>query len=159
MSMRTKCWLTFVMALVASTGPAPVTAQPGCAAPVSSAWLRPLPPPDKNVRVEPSRVHPVSRDLRAAVGMLRIQHVLELSQDDVVRFAGVGMPRQPAGLRPYLVRAVFPTSNPQLEVRWNGIALHVSASGLGCAPFTDHPIIVFLERGPAAVFVMATAAL
>lgn len=159
--MRTKCWPPLALALVVSTAPATVSAQPACEAPASSAWLRQSSGPATNVRVDPSRVHPVIRDLPVAIGMLSIEHALALSQHDAMRFAGAGagMPPPPDGLRPYLVRAVFPTANPQLDVRWSGSDLHVSAAGLGCAPFKDHPIVVFLERSPAAVFVMATAAL
>ena len=59
-------------------------------------------------------------------------------------------------LKPYLIRAVFPSPNPEdLGVRWRGETLYVRASSYSCTRFTNHPIIVFLQRRPKAVKVKA----
>lgn len=117
---------------------------------------------EEGTAVDASLVHPVIHDLPRAQVMLRVHPVAPLEQAEVVRFTGpvAGVPSEQGGwLRPYLVRAVLPTPNAILDVRWSGTSLHVAANGLGCAAFSNHPIIVYLERKPGDVFVTASAAL
>ena len=63
------------------------------------------------------------------------------------------------GRKPYLVRAVYPSSEPSLSVDWAGDALLVRADGMGCVPFRNEPLIVWLDRAPNGVLVTASAAL
>jgi hypothetical protein len=94
--------------------------------------------------------------------MLQAPSIVPLNNAEVARFSAL-TPKEIASkgerFRPYLVRAVFPSSNPQLTVQWSGSDLHVFAAGLGCASFEQRPIIVFLDRKPKVIFVMASAAL
>lgn len=162
--MRTQALLApimVMMAMIVASSPTTAFAQPQCDASISSEWLRP--PSDFRVdaTIRGSLVLPVVRDVAAATAMLEKRAIVLLTPDGFVRFAGtVPMPQGiDERLRPYLVRAVFPTLNPRLDVRWSGRDLHVFATGLGCSPFMNHPIIVFLDREPVGVFVMASAAL
>lgn len=135
-------------------------AQPGCDAPADSDWLKPAAASTERA-LDPGLIRPVGRALPRAIALLATRSSVVLTAADVVAMTGVPTvpPPQDRTLRPYLVRAVFPTDKPVLTVRWSGANLHVAAAGLGCAPFTRHPIIVFLDRAPADVFVTASAAL
>jgi hypothetical protein len=114
-------------------------------------------PSDGFAEIDRSRIHIVTRDLDAATARLSARSIVPLGRAQLSRFLGE-VPASPAkGLRPYLVRAVFPVLNPVLGVRVQGSALTVLAGGLGCAPFVKHPIIVYLEREPVDVFVIASA--
>ena len=138
-----------------------VVAQPACDAPTTSSWLRQPPNGQQDGTLAISRVHIVTRDVPAATNMLKDRSLVALTEGDSLRFAGPALAPNASTrtFRPYLVRAVFPTPNPMLTVRWNGNDLHVHATGLGCSPFTNHPLLVFLDREPAHVFVTASAAL
>ncbi len=144
--------------MVVAAGSPVARAQPGCDAPVTSEWLKPPPAGGIGAAVERALVRPVTHDLPRAIAMLATRASVEIAPRDVVALSGPGeLPS--GGLRPYLVRAVFPTAHPSLTLRWSGAGLHVAAAGLGCAPFSNHPVIVFLDRQPADVFVTASAAL
>lgn len=60
-------------------------------------------------------------------------------------------------LRPYLVRGVLSGLPP--VARWHGDLLSIESVGIGCGAFTKLPVIVYLEREPAAVIVAASAIL
>jgi len=107
----------------------------------------------------PELVRPVSKDLQRAISLLRKRSAILLSDRDVARFGGALRQKRDRRLRPYLVRAVFPTSNPMIRVSWDADSLFVFAAGLGCSPYVKHPIVVFLDREPKRVFVSASAAL
>ena len=147
-----------IAAVAAIASAAPAAAQYQCTAPTSNSWLRQAPASTPETRIDDRFVRPVTRALPHAVAMLKKQALIRLSERDVKRFTGTVIPSDQS-LRPYLVRAVFPTATPNLELSWGGSSLHVFAAGLGCAPFTKHPIVVFLDRKPHRVFVMASAAL
>lgn len=139
-------------------------AQSSCTEPTTSEWLKQPPrSSEPTTVVDTSQVHPVTQELPRAVKMLENHSIVPLEPMDVIQVGGgdVATLRQEQGrqLRPYLVRAVFPTPSPKLDVRWSGSSLQVFAGGLGCAPFAKHPIIVFLHHQPTQVFVMASAAL
>ena len=131
-----------------------------CTAPPSNEWLRRGNGSGPVEELPASQVRPVTQHLDEAIEKLERRSVLLLSDAEAARFSGkenaTGLRHK---LRPYLVRAVYPTGNPSLHVTWNGHRLDVFAGGLGCAPFAKHPIVVFLERRPRELFVMASAAL
>ena len=138
--------------------PRAASAQWTCSLPATSEWLREgSPPSDDFAEIDRSRIHIVTHYLDTARTMLSARSIVPLDRAQLSRFLG-GVPASPAkGLQPYLVRAVFPVSNPVLGVRVQGSALTVLAGGLGCASFVKHPIIVYLEREPVDVFVIASA--
>ena len=162
-------WLRFapslvlapVLVLSVSITPVAATAPVKCDASTNSDWLRQPIKSLTGARIETSRVQAVRQNISAASAMLENRHFVVLSKRDLVKFVGTTAMPQPTGsyVRPYLVRAVFPTPSPHLEVRWSGGNLHVFSAGLGCAPFTKHPIVLFLDRKPANVYVVASAAL
>ena len=61
--------------------------------------------------------------------------------------------------KPYLVRAVFPGKAPSISIGWIKDTLIVSTETLGCQPFLNEPLIVWLHKAPAAVAVNPGAAL
>lgn len=60
-------------------------------------------------------------------------------------------------LRPYLVRGVLSVLPPVAQ--WRGEVLSILSGGIGCGAFTKLPMIVYLEKQPAAVTVEASAIL
>jgi hypothetical protein len=137
---------------------AAATAQDQCTLPTTNEWLAQASSGAPATQVEADKVVPVSKNITKAVARLRDHSVVPLGTREMQEF--IDLPTSPsAGLRPYLVRAVFPTANPSLDLRWDGVRLDVFAGGLGCAPYVKHPVVVFLERQPKHVFVMASAAL
>lgn len=135
--------------------------QSTCNQPTTNAWLRDNRQADWTgwTDIDASLVQQVSNDIPAAIALLATESAVQLIAEQVRRFAG-----EPAQLRgsettPYLVRAVFPPAHPSISVGWHGNDLYVFAGGLGCAPYVQHPIIVYLDRSPASVFVSASAAL
>lgn len=133
-------------------------AQQTCNASTQSDWLTSRPwTGGETSEIDRRLVHPVETGLDSAIAMLAVEDAAELTADDLSRF-GVAAADE-AGLRPYLVRAVFPTANPYLTAAWSGDTLHVFAAGLGCFPFAKHPVVVFLPRRPTGVRVGASAAL
>ena len=137
------------------------SAQHTCDIPTTNEWLSERSPPTGGdvAEVDSALVHPVTNDLALAIATLGVADVVELSSEAVVRFVGRAPEHTSPDTRPYLVRAVYPTPRPTLALSWNGNELHVFAGGLGCSPFTKHPVVVFLDRRPASVRVMASAAL
>jgi hypothetical protein len=139
----------------------PAAAQYGCHEPTSNEWLDQGFYRGPGAEVRDDFVQPVTNDLPRAVAMLSSAQFVRLSANDVRRFLGPGF-AIPRGrkLEPHLVRAVFPTDRPKLGVSWdNNGNLFVFAGGLGCAPFSKHPIVIFLDREPQRIFVSASAAL
>jgi hypothetical protein len=135
-------------------------AQWTCKEPASNEWLRQAPPTTKETAIPDSLVQPVAHDLERAISLLRDRSFIRLSNSDANTFAGGASPSvENPVLRPYLVRAVFPVANPRFRLSWSGNNLHVFLDGLGCAAFIKHPLVVFLDREPSDVFVMASAAL
>jgi hypothetical protein len=131
-----------------------------CTAQAANEWLRKGDSPGPGTQLSADRIRPVTQRVPQANAKLQRRSVALLTDAEIQKFTG--QPSAKASdrrLRAYLVRAVFPTGNPSLDVRWDGRRLDVFARGLGCAPFTKHPIIVFLERPPRQVFVRASAAL
>ena len=148
------------MSLSSLPGAATVTGQSACTAPTSNEWLRQGNGSGPVKELPASQVRPVARHLEEAIAKLETRSVVLLSDAEARKFSGEeNATGSRPKLRPYLVRAVYPTGNPTLHVAWNGHRLDVFAGGLGCAPFAKHPIVVFLERRPREVFVMASAAL
>jgi hypothetical protein len=148
---------SIAVAVVAFCGP--VAAQSECKEPTSNEWLRQA-PAGKEQPVAGALVRPVTRKLPRAIALLSKESLVRLRDEEVLAFTGVtGASSAKRGSRPYLVRAVYPTGNPQIQVSWSGYNLHVFAEGLGCAPFIKRPIVVFLRRKPKHVFVMASAVL
>ena len=129
-----------------------------CREPTTNAWLRQEPVADRSgfTDVDKSQVLDVSADLEAATALLATAGSVEITPQQARQFSGQSS--LPGG-RPYLVRAVFPTPHPVVNVNWRGADLYVFAGGLGCAPYEKHPIVVFLDKQPIQVFVSATAAL
>jgi hypothetical protein len=141
---------------------APASAQFKCDAPTKNAWLTeglrwdetaPLVPPGRILEIEPAAVPEAIRALDRVA-------ILPLDGERLTRLLGAGRPAAPPeNLSPYLVRAVYPTPSPHLSATLNGGVLRVSASGLGCAPFVKHPVVIYLERAPETIEVTADAAL
>jgi hypothetical protein len=150
-------WLAVTAAI---TVPVPATAQFTCKAPTSNVWLKQGRSSDRAEHLSPDRIRPVSQALPRAIAKLATRSAVPLSIPEFQAFTGSASPTNLGHrLRPYLVRAVFSTTNPQLDVWWDGKTLDVNADGLGCAPFLKHPVVVFLDRQPRQVFVAASAAL
>jgi hypothetical protein len=152
--------LSLVVTSSASAEPADVQFQ--CDATTKNDWLAAPSNLDEGEKIDSALVRPISKYIERAIALLDDQSAIALTRDQLIEFTGAQTseaipPSDP--YRAYLVRAVFPTRRPLLDVRWSGNDLHVFASGLGCAPFAKHPVIVFLTHEPERVFVTASAAL
>lgn len=159
-TMRAAIFSMLGLGLGLSAIPGHATSQDECTIPMTNEWLRQDDRPISGARLDPAQVLPVVADLVQATKALTHRSAVLLTSAQTARFAGHRIPTtNPRRLHPYLVRAVYPVDDPVLEVRWDGDRLSVSASGLGCAPFTKRPIIVLLEHEPKRVDVIATAAL
>lgn len=110
--------------------------------------------------IEETRVVKVERATSDAVERLSRRAAVGLTWDEARSFVGPNvLPALREGEQFYLVRAVFPVHNARVTVAWwHGDALSVSAFGLGCAPYEKQPLVVPLDRKPAAVMVTASAA-
>lgn len=148
-------------ALTACAGAIPRQSQSACTLPTTNEWLKQAPATDwaRFARVDASLVQQVSNDVPSAVALLANEDAVQLSPEQVQRFAGRPPEDVPSGTAAYLVRAVFPTGRPSVSVGWYQNDLHVFAGGLGCAQYEKRPIIVYLGRHPHNVFVSASAAL
>lgn len=135
-------------------------AQYACNAPTTNSWLTPVDGGQQGKFLAASCIAVVQTNLEAAVAMLETQSAIPLDNAGVAALTGL-QPGDAAqnGLKPFLVRAVYPVRQPRLELRWIGARLDVSASGLGCARFVKHPLVVWLEQLPYEVHVHASAAL
>ncbi|HMN53108.1 MAG TPA: hypothetical protein PKC32_02825 [Sphingopyxis sp.] len=137
-----------------------VTGQLECDVPAANEWL--LNPPDaEQSEAGPAEpVFPVQKNIAGAIELLDSRSIVRLTAEQLVDF-GIETDKaaSPTERSAFLVRAVYPTRRPTLNVGWVGNDLHVFAGGLGCAPFTKHPLVVFLDHEPERVFVMASAAL
>lgn len=155
----------FFMGFLGAIGlPVPSTAeQSECREPSTDDWLRQPVAPFNWQDLEAIAIRQVRADaLVVAVERLSDVSVVALSDDEVERLGEaemVGRAAIPTGWRPYLIRSVFPVGNPRIDLNWQGEKLVVDAFGLGCAAFTKHPIIVYLDRAPTELFVTASAAL
>jgi hypothetical protein len=149
--------LTFLV--LATTATEPATAQFTCALPTSSEWLKQGDSSGPVKQLGEKRVRPVSAHQAGAVAKLVRRSAVLLTEAEVRKFTGEPSSISDRALRGYLVRAVYPTANPALDVIWDGTRLDVFASGLGCAAYVKHPIVVFIKRPPRRVYVMASAAL
>ena len=138
---------------------APASAQYECSISTTNEWLTSGNHPSPETQLSDDRVHPVTQRLPQAIAKLERRSAVRLSEADTRDFLGASTRTTPRRSRAYLVRAVYPTPYPRFWVKWDGTQLDVFAGGLGCAHFTKHPIIVFLERQPREVYVGASAAL
>jgi hypothetical protein len=139
---------------------APATAQYSCSIPTTNEWLTKGDHPSPEAQLSDERVLPVTQRVPEAIAKLESRSAIRLGETEVRHFTEESSARiSNHKLRAYLVRAVFPTPHPRFWVKWDGVRLDVFAGGLGCAPFTKHPIIVLLERRPREVYVGASAAL
>jgi hypothetical protein len=153
-------WSCRIAAIAGLMTVLPACTQFGCDAPTSDEWLYSAEQPAEGARLGPDRVRPVVRALPQAISLLATRSALPLSTAQVEQFTGsAAHPSHGGGFQAYLVRSVFPTPDPHLDVSWDGNTLSVAAAGMGCAPFRKNPIVVFLERQPEHVLVIATAAL
>jgi hypothetical protein len=141
----------------------PAVAQSTCHSRTPDEWLRQGTFKGPGVDVSADVIRPVHKNLSRAILLLRNRDAIVLTKADLKTF---GLDRsfwwiQDRRLRPYLVRAVFPSPNPSpmLGADWDGDDLYVFAGGLGCLNYTKHPIVVFLDRKPRRVFVTAMSAL
>lgn len=159
--MQLRIFVGVVLTLAVNGVPRAVEAQTQCRASMKNEWLRKPAAWQDGAEVDGSLVRPVKRNISTAVAMLEKRDSVDLTQSNVVKFlGGADVPPSTDGhLRPYLVRAVFPTPAPTLKVSWSGNDLHVFAGGLGCFVFTKQPIVLFLDREPTSIYVMASAAL
>lgn len=145
-----------LLALVMAGTSAP--AQVACDAPSANAWLQsgPAVPETGPHIVVP--VAPVERDMSRAILALERKPVIALRPADVTRF-GVTPPVLAPGVKPYLVRAVYPAARPHITAGLDKMVLRIHAAGMGCAPFLKHPVIVWLAQPPKTLVVTADAAL
>lgn len=136
----------------------PLAAHPRCSLSTADDWLTKGERAGPVLQLSNERVRAVTQRLSHAIEMLKTRSAVPLGKADVEAFTGepVGSGRS---LHPYLARAVFPVPGASLDVRWDGFRLDVFAGGLGCAAYAKHPVIVFLERQPRNVIVIASAAL
>jgi hypothetical protein len=136
-----------------------------CDASTFDSWLAKSPGELRSLPTLPEeRIAAVTQDVGGAIARLRDRDSVMLTDSEAgVLTGGAAAPPAGAGggppLRPWLVRAVFPVSSPHLDAAWEGDGLVVFADGLGCAPFVKHPVVVWLDKAPARVIVVATAAL
>jgi len=108
-------------------------------------------------QIEDNLVHPVKADLGDATARLATAESASVSLADAARFTGVAPAKlKPAraALTPYLVRSVYPVPEATVRVTWYGDYLEVFGIGEGCAPFTNTPVVVFLDRAPKQVVAM-----
>ncbi len=136
------------------------TAEDRCNIPASHPWERAATTTFDSARPIPSElIRPVIDDVQGAV--IALSHVASkrLSDADAKRYSGGKLSADHRHLYPYLVRAVYPSEQPAINILRSGDDLLISTSGLGCAPFVGHPIIVLLPAPPAQIFVQAGAAL
>jgi len=141
-------------------GAAPL--QSWCNLPAHASWMRPGTRNEGGRAVPASHIFPVVSGLSRSVESLRHRPIRLLDAAEAAKLGGTGIRTAMRGqrrLRPYLVRAVYPTRHPTIAVRWYGDHLSVNSGGLGCFPFTNRPIIVLLNRAPKQLFVDAHAAL
>ena len=160
--------ITFTLLLagiaIASSDPTAAAPDPGggCSASMSDSWLVPNPPGVEALAfTDTSKPVGVNRNLAEAMLRLAEQSFVPLSEGDVRFFLREEPPPsvKSGGKRPYLVRAVFSIPNPTIGGEWGGQDLFISTFGLGCYPYTKHPVLVYLERVPRRVYVSAMAAL
>jgi hypothetical protein len=142
-------------AAVVALAPVPAAAQNGRTEPTSSEWLRQAPNPQPPKRLSDDQVSPVAHELPEAIARLERSPAVPLRDSEVQKFLGRPAPDADRKLRAYLVRAVFPSAHSMVHVRRDGSRLDIFADGLGCAPYTKHPIIVFTDRRPRRIYVMA----
>ncbi|MNH49034.1 hypothetical protein D3C73_05970 [compost metagenome] len=129
-----------------------------CNLPATNEWLQ-RPPPTHGAsfkQVDASLVWEVTNDAQGAVAALTTEAVVEISREQVRHFAGEAAGSAAPNGVAYLV---FPSRWPSVRVGWSENDLHVFAGGLGCFRYGKHPVIVYLNRRPANVFVSALAAL
>ena len=139
---------------------APAPAQYPCTIPATNEWLSKGDRSESEKKLDGDRIRPVTEHISESITKLLSHSVLSLSVADVKYFTGKPSASDfDSRLRPYLVRAVYPTSDPAFDVRWDGRRLDVVTEGLGCEPYVKHPVVVFLERPPQEVYVMAFSAL
>jgi hypothetical protein len=152
-----------LIASVAGLSPEAASAQSGCRYPTTNGWLSAA-GRDGDFKAAPAPVStfPVVDGLPAAIVRLEAKPIEAISAAEAVQMAGPEISQalsQNTGLRPYLVRAVFPTARPSIKVERRGDDLTVFAAGLGCAPFTKHPLVILLDREPRRIAVAANSAL
>ncbi|WP_156351291.1 hypothetical protein [Sphingomonas sp. Leaf25] len=134
--------------------------QADCLIPASHRWENDPPPAFADaVEIDRSQVRAVVRNVPDAVQALALRSAMPLSNAKAARFTDTTHPPAGAGLRPYLIRAVYPNAKPVLSVSRYRRSVLVSAYALGCAPFVGHPVVVFLPFTPNGVYVEASAAL
>ena len=137
-------------------------AQYQCNLPTTNEWLRGevyREGPDSEIGED--LIFPVSINLPRAIALLKKDSAVAMSVAQARQFAGPDL-KLPVNrrLKPYLVRAVFPSGDPTTGLSWGPHSrLRVFAEGLGCNLYVKHPIIVFLDRRPKQVFVVASGAL
>jgi hypothetical protein len=132
-----------------------------CDAPTANEWATRAPPGFREAPpIAPGNIQIVRLNVAEAAAELSTQPVRALTPVEAGRLIGAEAPPGSQGLRPFLVRAVFPVENPILTAAWmEGDRLVVVADGLGCAPYVKRPLVLWLDRVPTGLFVVATAAL
>jgi hypothetical protein len=135
--------------------------EPACNASAIASWMPKGQSIDWNslptTQIDAGLVHPVKADLGDATARLATVEAAALSLADAARFTGVAPAKlKPAraALTPYLVRSVYPVPESTVRVTWYGDYLEVFGIGEGCAPFTNTPVVVFLDRAPKQVVAM-----
>ena len=114
----------------------------------------------KKFTLPSNRILIVESDLEEAVARLQKPTVIPLKAREVRKFTGRSFEYAGrANLKPYLVRAVFPTSNPRISVTGYGEVTEVAAAGLGCHPYLKHPLVLFLKHPLQKLIVSAHAAM
>jgi hypothetical protein len=154
--------LAILMLLAAAPGRARST-EFRCDLPTANPWLTSAPegfrdrPP-----IDSSRIQPVSvrEPMAEAVARLADRSVSPLTRAQAARLTRAPAPVGASAPRPSQVRAVYPGPNPRVVAIWIGRPrLVLSADGMGCARFVKHPLVLWLDRGPARLFVVAGATL
>lgn len=143
-----------------------------CTASTADPWLTPLGYQAKIADAVPLwLVYTISDAMRdEAKRRLSSAPAIELKRREVARFTGMRLLAETRradgtpfvadwfrGRKPYLVRAVYPASNPVISVGWSSNRLIVVAAGMGCTPFRGEPLLVWLDHAPADVITWANA--
>jgi hypothetical protein len=149
------------MLAAAQAGVPPTADEEACNASAIATWM----PRGQSIdwdslpttQVDDGLVHAVKADQAGATARLATAEASPVTLAEAARFTGVAAAKlKPAGARltPYLVRSVYPVPDSTVRVTWYGDYLEVFGIGEGCAPFTNTPVVVFLDRPPKQVVAM-----
>jgi len=133
---------------------------PTCDEPSSTEWIWVGTWTGEVVEIEPTKFSAVGRHLDVAIQRLEDSSAIRISPEEVNNYLFESqVPALSENEFYILVRAVFPGGGPHISVGWLGDDLAVSTASLGCAAYSNHPLVVVVDRMPVQVHVSALSAL